>query len=218
MGTFFVDLDGTIIDPKSGMIGAFRKALREGGHHDLALTNLDWVIGPPVISSFATLLPKREQSEQALKRYRSHYQPHGSLFDFSVYPGMLAAIAELRDLGRVFICTMKPTILAEPILAKLGIASGLFGADLDGAIRSKEEILGHAVQQLALNPSECVVIGDRGSDMAAAGKTAMRALGITWGYGTATELSVAGAHALCHSPGLLPKAAGDLLQQHCDFE
>lgn len=207
MDNYFVDLDGTIIDPKSGMIGAFRQALREIGYHDLASGDLDWVIGPPVISSFAALLQKREQAQDALRIYRRLYSPDGLLFDFSIYPDVLDAIAELHAMGQVFICTMKPTALAESILAKLGLTVKLFGADLDGEIKTKDTILDHAIRELAVHPSKCLVIGDRASDMTAAGKTGMLALGVTWGYGTAAELRDAGADALCSSPRDLSQIA-----------
>lgn len=211
MGSYFVDLDGTIIDPKSGMIGAFRRALQEMGYDDLASADLDWVIGPPVISSFVTLLRKRNEAEEALRIYRQHYTVDGLLLKFSVYPNILEAIAELQDTGQVFICTMKPTVLAESILAELDLRVGLFGADLNGHIDAKDKILDRAISELAIDPAACLVIGDRGSDMTAAGKSGMLALGVTWGYGTAAELSHAGAQALCHSPESLPQIASDLL-------
>lgn len=211
MGSYFVDLDGTIIDPKSGMIGAFRLALREMGYDDLASADLDWIIGPPVITSFVALLRNRKEAEEALRIYRQHYTRDGLLLKFSVYPNILSAIAELQDTGQVFICTMKPTVLAESILAELGLSVGLFGADLHGKIDAKDKILDRAVSELAVNPAACLVIGDRGSDMTAAAKSGMLALGVTWGYGTATELCNAGAHALCHSPECLSQIASDLL-------
>jgi phosphoglycolate phosphatase len=211
VGNYFVDLDGTIIDPKSGMVGAFRRALREMGYDNLAAGDLDWVIGPPVITSLVTLLRKPKEAEEALRIYRKHYTPEALLLKFSVYPYILSAIAELQDMGRVFICTMKPTVLAESILAELGLTVGLFGADLDGKITSKDTILDRAVRELAVNPAACLVIGDRGSDMTAAGKTGMLALGVTWGYGTSAELCNAGAQALCHSPESLSQIARDLL-------
>lgn len=213
MGNYFVDLDGTIIDPKAGMIGAFRRALREIGYHDLASGDLDWVIGPPVATSFAALLQKREQAQEALRVYRRHYRPDSLLFDFSIYPDVVDAIADLHATGKVFICTMKPAALAEPILEKLGLTVRLFGADLNGEIKTKDEILNHAIRELAVNPSECLVIGDRASDMTAAGKTGMLALGVTWGYGTPAELGDAGADALCHSPSHLSQIASTLFRR-----
>lgn len=211
MGNYFVDLDGTIIDPKSGMIGAFRRTLQETGYHHMASVDLDWVIGPPVIESFARLLGEPQKAKEALRIYRKYYTLDGLLFDYSVYPDILEAIAELQAAGQVFICTMKPAVLAEAILAKLGLQVGLFGADMQGKIKEKDGILGRAVKQLAIDPATCLVIGDRGSDMIAARKTGMLALGVTWGYGSTVEIEKAGAHALCHSPSHLSKIAKDLL-------
>jgi phosphoglycolate phosphatase len=207
MITYFVDMDGTIVDPKPGMVSAFRRALREMGRYDLASGDLDWIIGPSVISSFTTLLRQGDQAREALRRYRSYYAPDGLLFDFSIYPGVLDSIADLRKEGQVFVCTMKPAVLAEQILGKLGLSVGLFGADIGGEISAKDQILGRAVRELTVNPIDCLVIGDRGSDMTAALKTGMRALGVTWGYGTAAELRDAGAHYLCRSPDDLSRAA-----------
>lgn len=200
MITYFVDLDGTIVDPKAGMVGSFRRALQELGYDDLASGDLDWIIGPPVIGSFETLLGSGGQAGEALRRYRHHYSVGNGLFDFSIYPGVLESIAGLRTEGQVIVCTMKPMALAEPILARLKLSVGLVGADLDGEIREKGQILRRAVQDLAVDPVDCLVIGDRGSDMAAARKTGMRGLGVAWGYGTPAELRDAGAHDVCHNP------------------
>jgi phosphoglycolate phosphatase len=207
MPVFFVDLDGTIIDPKAGMVGSFRRALQNIGCSDLAKGNLDWIIGPPVLGSFEKILRNRRQAEEAMRQYRLHYTPGGDLFDFTVYSGALEALAGLASIGDVFICTMKPEALAKPILERLQLSISLFGADLDGEIRLKEQILLRAVKEIAVDPADCLVVGDRGSDMTAARNTAMRAVGVTWGYGTATELVDAGAHALCNDPATLVATA-----------
>jgi phosphoglycolate phosphatase len=48
------------------------------------------------------------------------------------------------------------------------------------------------------------MIGDREFDVTAATRNGMRAIGVTWGYGSAGEL--AGAAVLCHSPRHLASA------------
>jgi len=52
----------------------------------------------------------------------------------------------------------------------------------------------------ALDPIACVMIGDRGHDMRAAGVNRVRALGVLWGYGSREELLDAGAGALIAVP------------------
>jgi phosphoglycolate phosphatase len=44
------------------------------------------------------------------------------------------------------------------------------------------------------------MIGDREHDMIAAARNGMRAVGVTWGYGSAGELTAAGAAMLCEAP------------------
>jgi phosphoglycolate phosphatase len=49
----FLDLDGTLIDPKPGIVGSIAGALRR---LDLAVPeDLTWAIGPPLLESFAAL-------------------------------------------------------------------------------------------------------------------------------------------------------------------
>ncbi len=211
MTAFFVDLDGTIIDPKAGMIGSFRRALCAVGENDLARGDLDWIIGPPIRSSFTSLLQDEEQAANALRRYREYYSVDGALFEFEVYPGIIDALLDLCRLGQVLICTMKPEPLAEPILERLDLNFALFAADLEGEIRSKDQILNRAVSQLGLDARDCMVIGDRGSDMAAARRTGMVGLGVTWGYGDLVELQRAGATGHCDQPIDLPRAVAGLL-------
>jgi len=51
------------------------------------------------------------------------------------------------------------------------------------------------------------MIGDREFDVTAAARNGIRAVGVTWGYGSRAELEGAGAAALCDAPGALASAA-----------
>ena len=54
------------------------------------------------------------------------------------------------------------------------------------------------------------MIGDREFDVRAAARHGIPTVGVTWGYGTAEELTAAGAATLCHSPGTLAGTASGL--------
>ena len=56
------------------------------------------------------------------------------------------------------------------------------------------------------------MIGDREFDVTAAARNGIRAVGVTWGYGSRAELEGAGAAALCDAPGALASAALTLLR------
>ncbi len=50
------------------------------------------------------------------------------------------------------------------------------------------------------------MVGDRHVDMEAARAHGLRAVGVTWGFGTAEELRAAGADVLVDTPAELPAA------------
>ena len=56
------------------------------------------------------------------------------------------------------------------------------------------------------------MIGDREFDVIAAARNGIRSVGVTWGYGSAEELTAAGAAALCDSPDGLAGAVLGLVR------
>ncbi len=52
----------------------------------------------------------------------------------------------------------------------------------------------------ALDPADVVMIGDREFDMRGAAQVGVKGIGALWGYGSAAELSGAGADALAATP------------------
>ena len=50
-----------------------------------------------------------------------------------------------------------------------------------------------------MRPETALMIGDREFDVTAAVRNGIRAIGVTWGYGSTEELQTAGAAALFHA-------------------
>jgi phosphoglycolate phosphatase len=205
----FVDLDGTLTDPFLGIVGCFRLALEAMGRKAPPAAELAWIIGPPLRRSFAQMLGGTGDAEEALGFYRACYSKKG-LFEAQVYEGAPAALAELRAAGvRLFLCTAKPTVYAEPILRHFDLRrhfEGVYGAELDGRYDDKSELIAHILASEGLEAGDCCMWGDRGYDVIAASRHAIPTIGALWGYGGADELRNAGAAALCASPSEVPTA------------
>ena len=202
-----VDLDGTITDPKPGIIGAYRYALTEMGLHAPPVDDLLWVIGPPLRHSFPKLGVAPEKVEDALEHYR-HFYSAGAMFDAPVYTGMPEALISMRDAGiRLVLATSKPHVMARPILAHFGLDThfhAIHGAELDGRNDDKGDLLAHIMAEEGVDPARAVMIGDRLFDVNAAKRHGIPSIGVLWGYGGHTELTEAGATHLCDAPGDLP--------------
>jgi phosphoglycolate phosphatase len=210
MADVFLDLDGTLTDPKPGITGSVIHALTVLGLPAPHPDDLTWVIGPPLIDSFATL--GAPDPALALQHYRARFADIG-LFENAVYRDVPEVLQALRDAGhRLFLATAKPHVYATRITAHFGLDRHLdaqFGPELDGTLSDKRDLLAHAVRVTGANPSNSVMIGDRHHDIDAARAVGMASIGVTWGYGAAAEHDR--ADAVCETVGALPALIARLL-------
>ena len=113
-------------------------------------------------------------------------------------------LAELGGRGAtLFVATSKPTLYAERILRHFRLDhhfAGVYGAELDGRLDDKADLLAHLLACERLSASAAIMIGDRAADVRAARANGVRAVGVLWGYGAADELREAGADTLGADP------------------
>ncbi len=109
----------------------------------------------------------------------------------------------------LFVATAKPQVYAERMLAHHGLLplfDAAFGARLDAALDDKAVLLARALGETGVSASASALVGDRENDVTAARKNGVLPVGAVWGYGTAEELTCAGARVLCASPADVPRA------------
>ncbi len=204
-----VDLDGTLTDPAEGIVGCFRYALERLGRSAPPAADLTWIIGPSLRRSFADVLDGAADPEKALAIYRSCYSKEG-LFAAVVYDGVPEALAALKGAGvRLILCTAKPHVYAARILQHFDLEryfEAAYGAELDGRLEDKGELIAHILGERRLDAGDCVMWGDRRHDVIAARRHGIPTIGALWGYGGEQELRLAGADALCAQPSEVPEA------------
>jgi len=210
MTAIFIDLDGTLTDPKPGITGSIQYALGKLDRPIPPADELTWCIGPPLHGSLKKLLGSDELADRALVLYRERFADVG-LFENQVYPGIEDTLSTLARSGRrMFVATSKAHIYADRIIDHFNLRiyfERVFGAELDGTRSDKTELLRHAVQTVNVDPSQAIMIGDRSFDMVGARNNGMTAVGLLYGYGSEAELREAGAHHICATPqGLLSHA------------
>ncbi len=98
MRIVFLDLDGTLTDPKPGITRSIRYALHALGHAAPAEEALTWCIGPPLLQSFVGLLGDEATARRALALYRERFAKTG-LYENRVYDGVPEMLTRLRDAG-----------------------------------------------------------------------------------------------------------------------
>lgn len=210
--TILFDLDGTLTDPKLGILECMRHALKGLGWSRLPPNEeIEWCIGPPIRENFRKLLKTDDDAtvERGIAIYRERFGTVG-LFENHIYDGVPEMLHALRESGyALLVATSKPTLYAERILDRFSLRvffSKVFGAEMDGTRGGKAELLAYLLREVGLPPTQCLMIGDREHDVLGAKANGIATWGVTWGYGSEEELSNAGAERLCHGPAELAQA------------
>ena len=188
------DLDGTLTDPKEGIVGSIQYALKKFSvdYKD----DLTWCIGPPLQESFARILKtsNKETLDTAVVYYRERFATTG-LFENKVYEGIPELLETLKASGhRLFIATSKPNVFADKILKHFDLAhffEGIYGSELDGTRSNKAELIKYILKTEHLDAKVSLMIGDRKHDILGARANDLVSIGVAWGYGSFEELQAA---------------------------
>lgn len=212
MKTVLFDLDGTLTDPRQGIVRSIQYALEKAGHAVPAEEDLLWCIGPPLQESFPGLVPglSKEGCSQLIGYYRERFGVEG-MYENSVYPGILGLLDRLSRKNRLFVATSKPRFYAEKIADHFQFArffTQIFGSELSGERSNKGELIRFILDQKKPRPEDCVMIGDRLHDIRGAKAANIASIGVTWGYGSFQELKEAGADHICQSVDELTEIIG----------
>lgn len=211
MKTVFLDLDGTLTDPKVGITRSVIHALHALGHEAPTPDDLEWVIGPPLVESFRIL--GVDDPDHAVTLYRERFATQG-LFENTPYPGVKTVLETLAARHRLCLATAKPLPFAQRITARFGLDRHLFaqfGAGLDGTFNDKADLLAHALDEVGIAASDAVMVGDRHHDIDAARAVGMASIAVTWGYGRPEEHGH--ATATCARLSELPATVASVLEQ-----
>jgi phosphoglycolate phosphatase len=200
----FFDLDGTLSDPKVGIVRSIRYALDRlevGCPGDDELT---WCIGPPLLDSFRSIVGP-SLAPKALDLYRERFSEMGWK-ENDLYPGIIDLLRQLAEFDRpLYVATSKPQVFADRIIRHFELEpyfSRVFGSELDGTRSHKADLLCFALSETRTT-GRALMVGDRKHDILGARANKMRSIGVTYGYGSQEELETAGADVLVDSPWAL---------------
>ncbi|NPD47824.1 MULTISPECIES: HAD hydrolase-like protein [unclassified Lentimicrobium] len=182
------DLDGTIIDPKEGIINSILYAAQEFGKEEKHPESLDSFIGPPLQHSFKNRYNLfDEEAMEMVRLYRVYYAKQG-IYQCHLYDGIEEVIKGLFERG-VFmaLATSKPTKYADQLMRHFNLESYFdftAGANLDGSRTDKIEVIQYALDQIPPFEEESILmLGDREFDIEGGNFHGLKTAYARWGYG-----------------------------------
>ncbi len=210
--TILFDLDGTIVDSKSGILKCIRRAL---DLYDIAYKeeDLNKMVGPPFRVSMRQFLgiDDGDLVEKLIYEYRYEYERSGWR-ECSVYDGVEDLLKRLISEGfTLAVATSKPIKFSKIMLDDLDLSKYfkfIGGASSDEARDTKSDVINHVLNALEVkDKSSVVMVGDRLYDIEGAKQSGVDSIGVLWGYGDTEEFENYGATYILDTP----KSLGDFL-------
>lgn len=182
------DLDGTLTDPKEGILNSIHYALKKKEIIENHPEELLSFIGPPLHLSFQNRYNLSiDESFEMLKIFREYFAEKG-IFENTLYAGIPELLKSLKKQNKIIsLATAKPTHFAKQVIEHFKIApfiDYIAGANTDGSRTDKKEIVAYA-KEITGNKAdaEYLMIGDREYDIMGAHFNQVEACWVRYGYG-----------------------------------
>ena len=198
------DLDGTLIDSEVGIVRSIEYALEKLGAAIPPRDVLRSWIGPPLRATFPLALGDDAATiERAVELYRERFSRVGWQ-EHVVYDGVGAVVESLAREGvQLAVVTTKVDLYAEKIVRSLPFGAHfarVYAAAAGSAKSEKATMIAQALVDFGIAPENAAMVGDRHFDIEGAKANRVRAIGVTWGFGSREELRDARADLIVDTP------------------
>ncbi len=204
--TILFDLDGTLTESGLGITRSAAYAFEQLGLPVPSQEILDSFVGPPLVTSFMEHAGLDEAGAmEAVRIYRERFSTVGWK-ENRVYAGIAPLLKELKRQGAYLaIASAKPEIFVNRIADHFGFAryfDRIVGIKTETTHADKRHLIAEALGE-GRELSRAAMVGDRLYDMEAARRMGLRAVGVSYGYGSREELEQSGAEDIADSVAAL---------------
>lgn len=204
------DLDGTLIDSAPDLAAAANAMRVVRGQAALPLPSLRPMVGAGargMIGAALGVRPGDDMYETLRTEFLDRYQA-GLLDHTAVFADMVPVLESLEATGtRWGIVTNKAERFAWPVIDGLALsarAAVVICGDTTPHSKPHPAPLLEAARRVAVEPSQCVYVGDDLRDVQAGRAASMLTLAAAWGYlGQGDSIDTWGAHAVLANPAAL---------------
>jgi phosphoglycolate phosphatase len=185
------DLDGTLIDTLPDLAAAGNRMLAELGRPGASLEQVRNFIGDGIAVLTRRLItddmdaqPGAAEFDEGLKIFKQAYAEE-LVVRSQPYPGVMRGLAALQGRFPMACVTNKALAYTEPLLEATGMRhyfSVVLGGDSLAHKKPDPEPFLHCAEQLRVQPSQLLVVGDSKNDCAAARAARCPVVCVPYGY------------------------------------
>ena len=193
MQHYIFDLDGTITNPQSGIVGGYRYSFEKLGFPDKPEEEMVALIGPPLKYVFSKIYGfSEEDAVLGVQYYRDYYYGQGGMYDAIIFDGMKALFQSLKDKNKTLHIATNKGLHVDKILEHFGVLeffTNIEHYNEEKNVLNKETMIENILlKENIKDRSKVVMIGDREHDLGAAKNVGVQAVGVLYGFGNLEEL------------------------------
>ena len=205
-----LDMDGTLLDTLADLHHAANHALASCGYPARTLEEVCRFVGNGARQLIRLATPEGGDQEAVMAAFIPYYAENCNCLT-KPYPGIVEALAVLKEKYALAIVSNKPDVAAKE-LAQIYFP-GIYALGESPACPRKPapDMVFQAMKDLGA--TRCVYVGDSDVDIRTAENAGVPCLSVTWGFRGQEELLAAGARHFCHDPADLPNAIDAILKR-----
>lgn len=196
------DLDGTLIDSLPDIALHLNTMLAARGLAPRSLVEIGEWVGYGAEQLIIRAVPHPEQVADALAEFRTHYRAR-PVVSSRVFDGLAGELDKIAVGRKLAILSNKPHDLtvacADALLGRWSFAV-VAGQRAGRPPKPDPAALLEVAAELAIDPRECVMIGDSEVDILTARAAGVRGVGVSWGLRSLDILVDAKPDHLVHTP------------------
>lgn len=200
------DLDGTLLDSLEDLHRCVNYVLRQYGCPERSLQEIRRFVGNGARRLVEQSLPGREDDpplDQVFATYQAYYNANCKNGTTHAYPGILDALAQIREHYPVAVVSNKPHDAVVELCRKFFGDVYALGVLPDCPRKPSPDMVKKAMA--AIGADCCVYIGDSDVDVLTAKNAGVPCLSVLWGFRDRPELEAAGSTHFCEkAEELLP--------------
>jgi phosphoglycolate phosphatase len=185
--TVIFDLDGTLVEPREGIINSVVYALEKMGVEVKDKNELEFFIGPPLEDSFSKYFKNLKDIAQAKLHYIDYFDKNWKK-SYEVYPGVVDLLKDLKAAKKdLAIATTKYKTDALKILTHFKLDK--YFKVIEGSTPGKQDtakklLIKRVLDQLKIDDKmkkNVIMVGDTPYDIIGAHQNGIDSIGVIWG-------------------------------------
>ncbi len=185
------DLDGTLMDSAPDIAIGLNRTFAENDFATFTLEEVRLMIGGGALKLIERALEAQSveleetQVQNLLARFVEIYAASAAV-ETTLYPNVSEVLTLVKNQGRIVgLCTNKPEEITHIVLDAFQIADkfdGIIGGRAEFKRKPDPGSLRHLLNELGVQPSEALLIGDSGADVGAARALEIPVYIMSYGY------------------------------------